>query len=377
MVDFLFCKQTLLDSEDAALGFRSLIAQCGGAPQVFHEESALRQALQKERMADSPRDPLILIVDSAWVTLERHCIERLLEGLAKGADIAVACDSSHPSPMRQPDYATIRGMERFVSAHGNLGALEETSAAPDHPAALLCRASGFERYRQGEARHIKVAGAWAHNGAGYFAGERADVLPLIPPALKRIADIGGGEGGFLCAVKARYPNAFTQLVELTNEASEVARHRPCIDAVWTGSFFDWQPEGHFDCISFLDVIEHIAEPEQALLHAKGLLSPGGCLLLSIPNVGHWSVLADLIEGRWDWASVGIHCYTHVRFFTLKTIEDMLMRCGLRIDDMLRVELPCPPQLSGPLEGLGLNVDMASLNTHAYLLRVCDATAKVS
>ena len=44
-----------------------------------------------------------------------------------------------------------------------------------------------------------------------------------------------------------------------------------------------------------------------------VLPPGGVVVLSVPNVGHWSVVADLLAGRWDYLPAGLVCVTHLRF----------------------------------------------------------------
>ena len=51
------------------------------------------------------------------------------------------------------------------------------------------------------------------------------------------------------------------------------------------------------------------------------VTPGGRLVLSVPNVGHWAVVEDLLAGRWDYLPIGLLCYTHYRFFTRRTLAD--------------------------------------------------------
>ncbi len=307
----------------------------------------------------------VLVLRGVMLTLESRCLERLALALEQGADVALACDSSAPAPMPAPSYATVRGMERFVDAH----APSLHDAGADGQAAVeLCTLQGLVRRRDGQARVFKVSGAWAHDAANYFGSDRAEAVPLLPAGLTSLLDVGGGEGAFLAAAKAAHPQLRTTLVELTADASRVARSRPGVDAVWSGNFLDWQTEQRFDCVSFLDVLEHIVDPEQALRRACMLLSPAGSVLLSIPNVGHASVVADLIEGRWDWAPVGIHCYSHVRFFTRNTIEQMLQRVGLQPSLWHEVRVPCPPHWLERWGSPGLQLDPTSLEVYAYLVR---------
>lgn len=363
----------LPDSDDARFGLRLLQAQWPTSCRVL-----LGMALA-DALAVLPTDDaaLLLWVDGPWVSPDARCLERLHAALADFAgevDVAWACDSKNPAPMGTPNYATGRGMERFVNG------ADVHSVPVRHPemgVLGLATVAGWRKHLAKCAHAVRVVGAWAHDASGYFGGERREVLPLLPSGMTYLLDVGGGEGGFLCAAKAAHPEVFTQLVELTPAAAALARTKPEVDAVWQGSFYDWIPTDRCDCISFLDVIEHLVDPERALLHARGLLAQGGSVVLSIPNVGHWSVVADLLEGRWDWAPAGIHCYTHVRFFTRRTIEDMLQRCGYVVDAWQAVKVTCRADWLTQWQTSGLDQDLDSLETYAYLLRAHPAAEGVT
>lgn len=64
-------------------------------------------------------------------------------------------------------------------------------------------------------------------------------------------------------------------------------------------------------------------------------------MVSIPNVGHWSVIADLLEGRWDYCPVGIHCVTHLRFFTRHSVIQLLEHAGLRVENIITTDVGTP------------------------------------
>ncbi len=361
-IDTAILGQELPDSADARFGMRLLQSLWSSRTRVV---SGMTLTEGLALMPAGNDQDLVLWVESPWISPDRNCLARLHMALSLGADIAWACDSENPAPMPAPGYATMRGMERFVAEHP----VRSVPVAADHAAKFgLAGRAGWQRYLAGTAQAVRVAGAWVHDASGYFGCERREVLPLLPTGMQKMLDVGGGEGGFLSAVKAAYPDVFTQLVELAPGAAAIARTRPGIDQVWVGSFFDWQTSDRYDCISFLDVLEHLVDPEQALLHAKSLLSPTGAIVMSLPNVGHWSVVADLLEGRWDWAPAGIHCYTHVRFFTQQTIKDMLLRVGIKAAVWETVKLPCPSNWIAQWNTPGLRLHRDSLDIHAYLIR---------
>jgi len=85
----------------------------------------------------------------------------------------------------------------------------------------------------------------------------------------------------------------------------------------------------FDAIFFNDVLEHMEYPYEALLLAKTLLANNGVIISSIPNMRHYSVLIDLFfKNNFQYKESGITDYSHLRFFTSKTILNMHEECGL-------------------------------------------------
>lgn len=86
----------------------------------------------------------------------------------------------------------------------------------------------------------------------------------------------------------------------------------------------------FDLITFGDVLEHLVDPVSTLQEAKRLLKPGGRILISLPNIAHWTVRAKLLLGRFDYQESGLLDYTHLRFFTTVTGRRMIEEAGLKI-----------------------------------------------
>jgi SAM-dependent methyltransferase len=92
------------------------------------------------------------------------------------------------------------------------------------------------------------------------------------------------------------------------------------------------PTGNFDLIIALDVLEHLIDPWSIVRRLHGILNPGGVIIASIPNVGHYSVAVPLVlRGQWNYADEGLLDRTHLRFFTRRTAVDLLTCSGLVID----------------------------------------------
>jgi 2-polyprenyl-3-methyl-5-hydroxy-6-metoxy-1,4-benzoquinol methylase/chromosome segregation ATPase len=94
----------------------------------------------------------------------------------------------------------------------------------------------------------------------------------------------------------------------------------------------------FDVIVFGDVLEHLRNPARILDEARSLLRADGYVVASIPNIAHGAIRLALLRGDFDYKEIGILDETHLRFFTLKTIEEMLLEAGYEIKRIDRTKV---------------------------------------
>lgn len=86
-------------------------------------------------------------------------------------------------------------------------------------------------------------------------------------------------------------------------------------------------DDRFDVIVAADVLEHLYDPWACLLKIRPYLRPEGFIVLSVPNVAHNALLAELLNGRFPYQEKGLLDRTHLRFFTRSNLEDMLFSTG--------------------------------------------------
>lgn len=98
-------------------------------------------------------------------------------------------------------------------------------------------------------------------------------------------------------------------------------------------------KGFFDYIILGDVLEHLLHPDDVLEKMKGMLAEGGMLLISLPNVAHASVKANLLMDDFTYTEFGILDKTHLKFFTCRSITEFLSRHHLEIKELQTVLLP--------------------------------------
>ena len=107
--------------------------------------------------------------------------------------------------------------------------------------------------------------------------------------------------------------------------------------------------GRFDAILFGDVLEHLEDPGLALEQVRPWLSVRGRIIASVPNVGHTSVVADLLEGRFEYIPYSILSGTHVRFFTRSSLSDLFESSGYSPEEISGIEPRLTPRMSIWLE----------------------------
>lgn len=174
-----------------------------------------------------------------------------------------------------------------------------------------------------------IEAAYNQKDSSYYAQSRSEMQSLVPTDCRKLLDVGCGTGAFARAVKDRL-GCEVWGIEPHESAVEIARTR--LDHVVHGLFREGSglPQGRFDCISFNDVLEHIQEPEAALKYAQSLLAPNGCVIASIPNIGHFPITWRLVmRGEWDYADLGILDRTHMRYYTRKSVSELFKAAGFR------------------------------------------------
>jgi len=91
-----------------------------------------------------------------------------------------------------------------------------------------------------------------------------------------------------------------------------------------------QIRGTFDVVVLADVLEHLRWPEQTLLKVRSFLNPGGYAVVSIPNIANWKTRIGLLLGRFEYREEGIMDRTHLRFFTKRSAEAMILTAGYEV-----------------------------------------------
>jgi SAM-dependent methyltransferase len=159
---------------------------------------------------------------------------------------------------------------------------------------------------------------------------RYDLLQFIGPddirANLKILDVGCNFGKTLKALKELYPSASLYGIEIEPKMIKASSKY--------GKIYSYDIENKigfkdkfFDIIILGDILEHLRFPHIALNNLKEKLKDNGFVLASIPNVAHFTVIINLLNGRFFYGTNDIVSMDHIRFFTFYEILQMFEMCG--------------------------------------------------
>ena len=167
----------------------------------------------------------------------------------------------------------------------------------------------------------------------YFDCARSEMLAYVPTICRKVLDVGCGSGSFGAILRKRNG---CEVWGVESNAGTISSAEQNIDKVFHGYFGPELrlPPDTFDCIIFNDVLEHMVDPASALTLAKSLLSRGGSVVASIPNIGHFPTVWNLVvRGEWEYKEYGILDKTHLRFFTRQSIARLFREAGFTIQQI--------------------------------------------
>lgn len=137
-----------------------------------------------------------------------------------------------------------------------------------------------------------------------------------------VLDIGCGGGSFLHAIEKHGHAVFGS--DISPKAARTAHAQYGIPAT-CASLPDLPfHAGSFSVITMFHVLEHLADPLAALEATWRLLTPGGRLVVQVPNAACWQML--LLGERWS----GLDIPRHLIDFRAEDLEGLLEHCGFEV-----------------------------------------------
>lgn len=167
---------------------------------------------------------------------------------------------------------------------------------------------------------------------GYYENERPEVALLVPPSARIILDVGCGTGRLGEMLKRSETGRKVYGIEYNPAVAAVARK--VLDGVLIGDLQTMEitfEREFFDCIIYADVLEHLLDPAAALRKLTPFLKRNGVIVCSIPNIRHYTALLHIALRGWKYADFGLFDRTHLRFFSRRTMEELLTQGGYQVE----------------------------------------------
>lgn len=331
-----------------------------------------------EHTGNLPEDvDYILLIGQDPVYLSARSLVEMQQQLVAGVDVVVPVSLTDCAGIGEMALYSLSDFQRIESVQ--LGFQDNETIAPvlDNIAAVsLWRRSALSDCWSSLASSIientNIASQFTEKSVAaaglfyafidYYGQTRTDILPFIPAGAKDILEIGCGKGHTGAFLQAEL-SCRVSGVELQPEIAAEAKKR--LHKVLVADVESLVLDKRYDVVMGLDVIEHLRQPGDFFSWTRQHLYDDGALVAVIPNVGHYSVVRDLLAGRWDYVPMGILCVTHVRFFTRTTLELWLQMAGFKHWQISARKSPLPADIE--TWGQSINADLESLATEAFYL----------
>lgn len=163
---------------------------------------------------------------------------------------------------------------------------------------------------------------------------------------QQVLEFGCATGHMSKVLKEEFGCEVTGL-EINKEDAEKAKQH-CAEVI-TGDVetLEWleKLDGKtYDAAIFADILEHLKDPKAMLQHVKHVLKEDGFIVIAVPNIANISIRLELLLGGFEYEDLGILDNSHLKYFTAKTIIQMVEDAGLYIQYMDYVVKDIPERM---------------------------------
>jgi predicted TPR repeat methyltransferase len=154
-----------------------------------------------------------------------------------------------------------------------------------------------------------------------------DLIRRFAPRGGTLLDLGAAGGELGAAVREH----FDRTIGFEYDADRIGQLRGRFDQVVIADLETvTKLPADIRAIVLADVIEHLRNSTTLLQLVRESLASDGVLFLSVPNIANITVRLGLLFGIFEYRDRGILDFTHIRFFTMRTIRREIENAGFRI-----------------------------------------------
>ena len=181
----------------------------------------------------------------------------------------------------------------------------------------------------------RYEGGATNSSHGYLLPALRAELARLNISSRRVFDLGCGNGSIGAALHADGWDVTG--VDPSSEGIRQAKlHHPDLKLA-TGSAYDdlAAQYGRFPAIYSLEVVEHVYAPRAYASCLFDLLEPGGTAIISTPYHGYFKNLVIAVTGRMDAHFTALWDHGHIKFWSIRTLTELLEEAGFRDIRFLR------------------------------------------
>ena len=177
---------------------------------------------------------------------------------------------------------------------------------------------------------------YENKDAGYYGNIRKDIIDFgfnKNQTYDQVLEVGAGYGATLSHIKNSGLANKVVGIELYKDTKNPERYHPTVEFIF-GDIEQLNIHAlsqTFDVILLPDVLEHLWQPNIALQKAKTMLKNEGFLLVSMPNIRHYTAFIQIfIKGSFKYQNSGIFDNTHARFYCKKDMLQLFKNNGWQV-----------------------------------------------
>jgi len=154
-----------------------------------------------------------------------------------------------------------------------------------------------------------------------------DLIRRFAPRGGTLLDLGAAGGELGAAVRDR----FDRTIGFEYDVDRIGQLRPRFDSVVIADLETVKTlPANVRVVVLADILEHLRDAGTLLRCVLDALAPDGRVFISVPNIANVTVRLGLLFGVFEYRDRGILDYTHLRFFTMRTIRREIENAGFRI-----------------------------------------------
>ncbi|MDD3313837.1 class I SAM-dependent methyltransferase [Pseudodesulfovibrio sp.] len=167
---------------------------------------------------------------------------------------------------------------------------------------------------------------------------RFEVAHFVEEGAANIMEYGFGDASLLLGLRRDKGCNGIYGIEINPVARDAVAD--LLDKTWLidlnreDAWLEEEYEGFFNYILAPMSMEHTYDPWYVMKKFNKYLAPGGKLIVQTPNVQWWESIYRILTGDFPYVSGGTWDYTHIRWYTLKSLIDIAFVAGFSVKQYL-------------------------------------------